>query len=105
MMRISLRLNCFCSNASNLALKSLTDTAARQQVLSAVSTNPGNQQKLDVLANAILSLSSIELQYLVGLQNERALSAGRKLTDNYVFNATDTKSTTIDYLYQKKWIQ
>lgn len=49
----------FSSSSANLALKGLRDPAVRSQIDSTISANPEHQQKLDALANVILSLSNV----------------------------------------------
>lgn len=41
----------------------------------------------------------------MALQNQRILSQGSKLADTFVYGVGDDKATTIEYLYQKKWVQ
>lgn len=59
MMKILTRVNYFCAFSSNLAFKSFADAATREQIISAVSTNPASQSKLDALTDVIFSLSNI----------------------------------------------
>jgi hypothetical protein len=59
---------------------------------------------LDALAEVILSLSNMEIQYLIALQNENCLSRGERVSDNMVISTGEEKQDLMEYIYQKKWM-
>lgn len=53
----------------------------------------------------LASLKHIEVQYLVELQNKRALEQQKGIFQNQVYSVSAEKATPIQYLYQKEWIK
>jgi hypothetical protein len=97
-------LKYFTTSLTNHAFRSFKDPSVGQQLEAAITDNKENKDKLDALTNVIFSLSHLEVQYLVALQNEQRLAMGARVSDGLVMSFSDQKPSAIEYLYQKRWM-
>lgn len=89
----------FCANLTNLAFKSISKHAPPPAFSDTL-----QKDKLNALADVIKSLSNLEVQYLLELQNARSLAHNKPTISNKLFSTGEHKPSVREYLYQQKWM-